>query len=149
MRQLLQNLIGNALKFHQEDVAPIVHLTGRWLAPGDPHRALHPACNDDVPVYELCVTDNGIGIDAQYTERIFQVFQRLHGRNQYEGTGVGLAICRKIVERHNGIITVQSTPGLGSQFVILLPMMIGNMQSTWKGNESDDADHFAGYNSDR
>jgi signal transduction histidine kinase len=67
MRQLLQNLIGNALKFHQEDVAPIVHLTGRWLAPGDPHRALHPACNDDVPVYELCVTDNGIGIDAQYT----------------------------------------------------------------------------------
>lgn len=149
VRQLLQNLIGNALKFHQEDVAPIVHLTGRWLAPGDPHRALHPACNDDVPVYDLCVTDNGIGIDAQYTERIFQVFQRLHGRNQYEGTGVGLAICRKIVERHNGIITVQSTPGLGSQFVILLPMMIGNMQSTWKGNESDDADHFAGYNSDR
>ncbi len=128
MRQLLQNLIGNALKFHQEDVAPIVHLTGRWLAPGDPHRTLNPACNDDVPVYALCVADNGIGIDAQYSDRIFQVFQRLHGRNQYEGTGVGLAICRKIVERHNGIITVQSTPGMGSQFVILLPMNIGNMQ---------------------
>lgn len=128
MRQLLQNLIGNALKFHQEDVAPIVHLAGRWLAPGDPHRALNPTCNDDVPVYALRVADNGIGIDAQYRDRIFQVFQRLHGRNQYEGTGVGLAICRKIVERHNGIITVQSTPGIGSQFVILLPMSIGNMQ---------------------
>jgi light-regulated signal transduction histidine kinase (bacteriophytochrome) len=107
MRQLLQNLIGNALKFHRPDVTPAVHVAGARCNGG--------AC------YELTVADNGIGFDMQYAERIFQVFQRLHGRGEYEGTGVGLAICRKIVERHGGTISASSTPGEGAVFTVCLP----------------------------
>jgi light-regulated signal transduction histidine kinase (bacteriophytochrome) len=67
------------------------------------------------------VTDNGVGFDPAYSEQIFELFQRLHGRDQYEGTGMGLAICKKIAERHGGSISVTSTPGEGSQFMVLLP----------------------------
>jgi light-regulated signal transduction histidine kinase (bacteriophytochrome) len=68
------------------------------------------------------VTDNGIGFDEKYLDRIFNVFQRLHARNEYEGTGVGLAVCRRIVERHHGTITAKSSPGQGSTFIITLPV---------------------------
>lgn len=71
--------------------------------------------------YEIAVTDNGIGFDEKYLDRIFQLFQRLHGRNQYAGSGIGLAICQKIVERHNGAITASSSPGKGSTFQVFLP----------------------------
>ena len=73
------------------------------------------------PAVRLTVADDGIGFDEKYLDRIFQVFQRLHGRTEYEGTGVGLAICRKIVERHGGDITAQSAPGQGATFVVTLP----------------------------
>ncbi|MDG4555491.1 MAG: ATP-binding protein [Candidatus Competibacter sp.] len=108
MRQLLQNLIGNALKFHG-DAAPQVHLSA---AP-------------DPDGWRLTVRDHGIGIDSEFFERIFVVFQRLHTRDEYAGTGIGLAVCKKIVERHGGRIWVESTPGQGAAFCFTLPAVAG------------------------
>src|SRR5215203_370534 len=115
MRQLLQNLIGNALKFHQAEVPPLVKVWCERVASGGREGAAGG---------ELCrilVEDNGIGFDEKYLDRIFTVFQRLHGRHAYEGTGVGLAVCRRIAERHGGSITATSEPGRGSTFVVTLP----------------------------
>jgi chemotaxis family two-component system sensor kinase Cph1 len=104
LTQLLTNLIGNALKFRGE-VAPRVHVnaarSGRMCT--------------------ISVQDNGIGISPEYFERIFVIFQRLHSREEYAGTGVGLAICKKIVERHGGRIWVESAPGQGARFSFTLP----------------------------
>ena len=116
MRQLFQNLIGNALKFHKENESPVVKvysevLKGRRLGDRDGQEFCH-----------IVVEDNGIGFDEKYTDKIFAVFQRLHGRSEYEGTGLGLAVCRKIVERHGGTITAKSTPGNGAKFIIVLPV---------------------------
>ena len=118
MHQLLQNLIGNALKFHRPNEPPLVQVQGRVLKGGGGGL---PAGMTPEDVCEITVRDNGIGFDEKYRERIFAPFQRLHGRGEYEGTGMGLAICRKIVERHGGTITVRSAPGQGATFVALLP----------------------------
>ncbi|MBV9868416.1 MAG: PAS domain-containing protein [Abitibacteriaceae bacterium] len=107
MHQLLLNLINNALKFQRSGVPPIVRVQSQVLADSD--------------LYRITVQDNGIGFDPKYVEKIFLPFQRLHGRSEYEGTGMGLAICRRIVERHNGSITAQSEPGAGTTFLITLP----------------------------
>jgi signal transduction histidine kinase len=85
-----------------------------------------PADDGGPPQYRLTVEDNGIGFEEAYLDRIFEVFQRLHGRLEYEGTGVGLAICRKIVQRHGGTITARSTPGEGATFVVTLPAVQGD-----------------------
>lgn len=114
MRQLLQNLVGNGLKFHKPGEPPVVRVGGRVLN-GAAGNGLAPCC-------EIAVSDNGIGFEEQYLDRIFEVFQRLHGRQEYEGTGMGLAICRKIVERHGGSITARSVPGQGTTFLVTLPM---------------------------
>jgi light-regulated signal transduction histidine kinase (bacteriophytochrome) len=111
MRQLLQNLIGNALKFRRPEAAPLVQVTAR-------KRQDHVG----LEVCELTVADNGIGFDEKYLDRIFNVFQRLHSRSEYEGTGMGLAIVRKIVLHHGGTVTAKSRPGHGSTFVVTLPM---------------------------
>jgi PAS domain S-box-containing protein len=115
LRQLFQNLISNALKFHPPGSAPRVTVTATRLANAD-------AGHDDPRMgsYEIAVADNGIGFDEIYLERIFGVFQRLHGRGEFEGTGMGLAICRKIVERHQGKITARSQPGQGATFLVSL-----------------------------
>jgi PAS domain S-box-containing protein len=119
MRQLMQNLIGNALKFHQLNVAPVIRLEGQLLA--GPRWSTDG--NGGPPAFcEIRVCDNGIGFEEKYRDRLFHVFQRLHGRGEYEGTGMGLAICRRIVERHGGGITAQSTPGQGSTFIVTLPL---------------------------
>lgn len=112
MRQLLQNLIGNALKFHKPDVPPQVTLSASIRQQDN---------SSNRSLVEISVEDNGIGFDEKYLERIFHPFQRLHGRGAYEGSGIGLAICRKIVERHSGSINARSTPGQGSTFLVTLP----------------------------
>ena len=81
-----------------------------------------PTANADDKFCILTIKDNGIGFEEQYLEKIFAVFQRLHGRCEYEGTGVGLAVCRRITDRHGGLITAQSKPGEGATFIIILPM---------------------------
>jgi len=105
LAQVFQNLVGNALKFRRPDQAPSIHVSAvsrgeEWL---------------------FAVKDNGIGIDAQYVERIFVIFQRLHTRAEYPGTGIGLSICKKVIERHGGRIWVESEPGAGATFLFTLP----------------------------
>jgi signal transduction histidine kinase len=109
MRQLLQNLIGNGLKFHRPDAPPVVRIDGA-RSPGEGLAA-------------FTVSDDGIGFEPVYAERIFRVFERLHPRDVYAGTGIGLALCRKIVERHGGTITAEGRPGAGATFTITLPLV--------------------------
>jgi signal transduction histidine kinase len=107
MRQLIQNLISNAIKFRRPDVDPEV-----WVEADTAEGQLR-----------LTVTDNGIGFDPQYSHRIFRVFERLHGRSEYPGTGIGLALCRKIAERHGGNVIAEGEPGVGSTFTVTLPLL--------------------------
>lgn len=117
MRQLMQNLIGNGLKFSRPEEPPIVRVESRML------EDTNGAENDGKPpCCQISVSDNGIGFEEIYLDRIFELFQRLHGRQEYEGTGMGLAICRKIVERHHGTITATSEPGRGATFLVTLPL---------------------------
>jgi len=106
MRQLLGNLLGNALKFRRPDEPPVVKVSARQ-ADG---------------FVQLMVEDNGIGLDEKYASQIFEVFQRLHTREEYEGTGIGLAICQMITRRHGGTISVASAPGRGTTFTVALPL---------------------------
>ena len=103
--QLMQNLVSNAIKFSGGEI-PRIQVSATRQPSGD---------------YEICVRDNGIGIDPRFQDRIFEIFQRLHSRDEYEGTGVGLAICKRIVERHGGNIRVESADGGGSDFRFTLP----------------------------
>jgi signal transduction histidine kinase len=105
LAQVFQNLIANAIKFRRADEAPQVHVSA--TREGD--------------LWRFSVADNGIGIPADQRERIFQIFHRLHTREEYPGTGIGLALCRRIVERHGGRIWVESEPGEGATFYFTLP----------------------------
>jgi light-regulated signal transduction histidine kinase (bacteriophytochrome) len=104
LTQLFQNLVGNALKFRS----------------ADPPR-IHVGAEPDAGSWRFHVRDNGIGLDPKFADRIFEVFQRLHTRTEYPGTGIGLAMCRKIVQRHGGRIWVESAPGNGATFYFTLP----------------------------
>jgi PAS domain S-box-containing protein len=111
MRQLMLNLLSNALKFQPPGAIPLIKISATTFTP----LSREPQC-------ELRVQDNGIGFDEKYMDKIFAVFQRLHGRTEYEGTGVGLAVCRRIVDRHHGTITATSQSGKGATFIVTLPV---------------------------
>lgn len=125
IRQLMQNLLSNALKFQPPDAKPVVKITGRIIAAppwNQPAAGENGKPAADYSTCELSVQDNGIGFEEKYLEKIFAVFQRLHGRTEYEGTGVGLAVCRRIVDRHGGNITARSEPDKGATFIVTLPV---------------------------
>lgn len=119
LRQLFHNLIGNALKYRKPNESPIISIkcaatvTGKFVSPAA------EVSKDDYYIIE--VSDNGIGFEEQYREKIFKVFQRLHSKAEYEGTGVGLSIVKKVVDNHNGFISVESKIGEGTIFQVLLP----------------------------
>ena len=117
LQQLFANLIGNALKFCSQ--SPEVRIKGRAV-PGTELTSLFGA-DENKQYVELRFCDNGIGFDSRYKEQIFTIFQRLHGWQQYSGTGIGLALCKKIVDNHQGYVTAESEPGKGSTFLVYLP----------------------------
>jgi chemotaxis family two-component system sensor kinase Cph1 len=116
IQQVLQNIISNALKYKHSDRAPVIRITTKICPTPD-----HPPA-PSTSIIELAISINGIGLDERYRDRIFEPFQRLHSSGEYEGSGIGLAICRKIVERHRGKIVVDSDLGVGSTFTITLPL---------------------------
>ena len=127
LAQLFQNLIGNAIKYCAIGVTPEIHLGARWVGSeaSMPASAGEQDSAAEVPhatpgAWLFSVRDNGIGIDPQFAEKIFVIFQRLHTREEYPGTGIGLSICKKIVERHGGRIWVESQPGKGSTFLFTM-----------------------------
>jgi hypothetical protein len=117
-RQLFTNLISNSLKFHRDGVPPEIDIRSGKIKGKDLN---HTRLDPDLEYHRITVRDNGIGFENLYGERIFDVFQRLHTRQEYEGTGIGLAICKKIVENHQGIITATGNPGKGATFTLYLP----------------------------
>ena len=116
MHQLFLNLIGNALKYSKPDVAPIVKITAEKVTTNE---IAGPVKQNDV-FWKITISDNGIGFEQQYEHKIFELFQRLHGKTVYEGTGIGLALCKKIVLTHNGTILATGQPGIGSTFTFFL-----------------------------
>jgi len=117
-RQLFNNLISNALKFRKKDSAPLISISARRLSHTE--KADH-LLHFNKAYFQIDVKDNGIGFEPVYAERIFEIFQRLHGKAEYAGSGIGLAICKKIVESHDGIIYASSQPGEGSTFSVIIP----------------------------
>jgi signal transduction histidine kinase len=116
-RQLMQNLLSNSLKFTIEERQPVIRIRYEWISPEQLQLQLAKADR----YLKLEFVDNGIGFEEEYAGKIFQIFQRLHGRSEYEGTGIGLAICKKIVEHHGGAIFATGQPGQGATFTIILP----------------------------
>ena len=118
-RQLLNNLINNSLKFARPGHAPHVKITSE-IVEGSRYENDHRFTEETY--FDLVITDNGIGFESIYNEKIFELFQRLHGRQEYNGTGIGLAIVKRIVENHNGIITARGEVDKGARFDIFIPL---------------------------
>ena len=119
IRQVFQNILGNALKFSREDIPPRINIYSRRMAT----RSFNGAEQENGPFCLIGISDNGIGFDNKYLTSVFSLFERLHSKDRFEGTGIGLAIAKKIVEKHNGLISAVSTEGSGSEFRIILPMV--------------------------
>jgi len=118
MKQLFNNIVNNAIKFRKADLQPEISVQSYTLSSEEKHR--HKLkCGKEYVGLRFC--DNGIGFEPEYATRIFQIFQRLHGKSEYPGSGIGLAICKKITDHHNGIIFAENMPGKGACFTIILP----------------------------
>jgi signal transduction histidine kinase len=128
LRQIFQNLISNSLKFSRDGIPPEIEITGELVSDKEFDSPVHP----EGKYCRITVKDNGIGFDEKYIDKIFVIFQSLNDRNIYEGTGIGLAIAKKIIEKHGGLITAISEPGKGSAFKIVLPV---NQQANLVYNE--------------
>jgi len=136
LRQLFQNLISNALKFRRPDEPPVVEIKGRVFELAD---TVIPAAKPGDRVYEITIRDHGIGFEQKFADQIFVVFQRLHSRAEYEGTGIGLAVCRKITDRHGGSIVAYSNLGEGASFTVTLPVKQPSVET--HETKRSDADH--------
>ena len=119
MNQLFYNLISNSLKFTTDDVLPVIEISCRRLSSLEVTQ--RPLLSEDKSYFELTFADNGIGFNQQYEHKIFEIFQRLNTRLEYEGTGIGLALCSKIVQNHNGQIHAESEEGKGARFYVIRP----------------------------
>lgn len=119
LKQLFYNLINNSLKFRSPDRLPLIRMSSRIVRADELMR--FKDLDPDGDYWEVIISDNGIGFEQKYADQIFTIFQRLHGRSNFEGTGIGLAICRKVVSNHQGLIYALSTPGQGAEFHVLLP----------------------------
>ena len=122
IRQLFYNLLSNAIKFRRKDQEPIVHV-----------KLVNGETSSDSSFYNIIFADNGIGFDPKHSDEIFQVFKRLHSYHEFEGTGIGLSICKKIVDRHHGLIRADSVPGIGSSFHVSIPRQLKNSRE-WASN---------------
>jgi light-regulated signal transduction histidine kinase (bacteriophytochrome) len=122
IRQVFQNILSNALKFSSKQEKPVIYIKGELIAGRDEHSPTSPVGH----YCRITVNDNGIGFNEMYLNKIFSIFQRLHSKEEYEGTGIGLAIVKKIMDTHNGIITARSEEGKGSTFIMVLPVKQGN-----------------------
>ena len=120
MEQLFTNLIGNAIKYSKSGDTPFIKIVAQKIKAGEKANLL------TADAWKIDFSDNGIGFDERYLEKIFQMFQRLHNKDTYSGTGIGLAICKKIAENHKGLITASSSPGEGSTFSVFLPLTLNS-----------------------
>jgi signal transduction histidine kinase len=118
MRQVFQNIISNALKFSKPDVAPEISIQAERVTDLNPDSATY----ENGRFCRIIINDNGIGFNEKYLSKIFTIFQRLHNADMYEGTGIGLAIAKKVIDKHGGIITAKSREGVGTSFIIVLPI---------------------------
>jgi signal transduction histidine kinase len=136
MRQVFQNIISNSLKFSQANVTPYIKISCEFVD----SCSLNAAKSKQKEFCRITISDNGIGFDEQYANKIFTIFQRLHSREKYEGTGIGLAITKKIIEKHNGLIHAISKENEGATFIIILPVIRENVNPSSAGLV--EAEHF-------
>jgi len=118
MRLVFQNIISNALKFSKKDIKPVIKIWSDYAK----EKSADSISLDKGAYCRIYISDNGIGFNEQYLDKIFTMFQRLHGKAEYEGTGIGLSIVKKIIEKHNGLVTAKSKEGGGTTFIIVLPV---------------------------
>ncbi len=119
MRQVFQNLLSNAIKFSKSGTAPVINVWGEFTN----ELSISATATEKGNYYRIYIKDNGIGFDEKYLAKIFTIFQRLHGRTEYEGTGIGLAVVKKIIDKHLGEISAKSKDGEGTTFILILPVM--------------------------